>query len=256
MNESYIKIPIYDDGVEVHGTLRGGFGGDLIILAPGLGGWMHDLQMFNASRYFEDAGYSTLRLSFYGHDDKQRNISDFGVKENARDIDAVVQYVIEKGCTFVAVAGHSYSGLAIVYATEQAFNTGILWDPTHTDGYETPEAIEGLEREYVYIDSLKSYVSGIGPGYVLSKKVFHDHGPGSREMVARFTKPLLVINADGHEGQIDKGLDYINYCPTESKQIIIPNSSHSFTENGAMDNLFKATLDWIEKIKKKHENES
>jgi len=38
--------------------LRGGLGKDLIILAPGLGGWMHDLQMFNASCYFERSAIS------------------------------------------------------------------------------------------------------------------------------------------------------------------------------------------------------
>ena len=70
MTEHYVKILNKNDDIEIHGVLRGDYSQPLIVLAPGLGGWMHDLQMFNASRYFEEKGYSTLRVSFYGHDEK------------------------------------------------------------------------------------------------------------------------------------------------------------------------------------------
>jgi len=248
MKETYIKIPV-NGNLEIHGTLRGNITSPLIILCPGLGGWMHDLQMFNASRYFEKEGYSSLRISFYGHDKKQRNITDFGVKDNASDIDSVVEYARKNGAKFVAVVGHSFSGLAIAYSSKQEFDTGILWDPTHTDGYEDPLAQENLKKDYIYSDKLKSFVSGEGPGYVLSNKVFEEYDPGSTQAISKFRKPLLVINADENEPQITRGLDYVNNCPAKSKQIIIPDSSHSFTEDGALDKLYKATFLWIEKIR-------
>lgn len=248
MNETYIEIPSYDKDIKVHGMLRGDFTMPLIILAPGLGGWMHDLQMFNASRYFDTKGYATLRLSFYGHDDSQRNISDFGVHDNANDIDAAVDYALSKKVPFVAVAGHSFSGLAIVYSKKQKFNTGILWDPTHTDGYNDPDAQSNLDRDFMYINEIKSYVSGIGPGYVLSDKVFNEHQPGSNQAAKIFNKPLLVINASDTQSQIDRGKDYVDSCPSKSRQVVVPDSSHPFTENGAMEKLFEETLKWVEEI--------
>jgi esterase/lipase len=248
MKETYIEIPSSDNGIAIHGTLRGKSSGPLILLLPGLGGWMHDLQMFNGSRYFEERGYSTLRISPYGHAENQRSISNFGIHEYSKDVDAVCKYLRSKGTDFIAVAGHSYGGLAIAYSKEQNFETGILWDPTHTDGYGNPEAIKNLERDFMYIKELDSYVSGTGPGYVLAKKVFTDHGPGSNIAISKFKKPLLVVNASDTKSQITAGKDYVDNCPAESKQVIIPNSSHPFTEDGAMERLFQATADWVDQI--------
>jgi len=249
MTEHYVKILNKNDDIEIHGVLRGDYSQPLIVLAPGLGGWMHDLQMFNASRYFEEKGYSTLRVSFYGHDEKQRNISDFGPHDCANDIDTIVGYVHEQGAEFVAVAGHSYSGLGIMYSKKQDFDTGILWDPTHTDGYDDPESQKNLEKDFVFIDSLNSYVSGEGPGYVLAKKVFTDYGPGSKVAAQNFKKPLLVVNASDTDFQIERGKDYVDNCSAKSKQIVIPNSSHPFTEEGSMESLFGETIKWIEEIR-------
>lgn len=249
MKETYLEIPSYDKDIKIHGTLRGELTNPLIVLAPGLGGWMHDLQMFNASRFMEQAGYASLRLSFYGHADNQRNIFDYAVHDCAKDIDAVVEYLRTEGSEFIAVAGHSYSGLGIMYTEKQQFDTGILWDSTHTDGYEDPESQKNLERDFMYIDDLGSYVSGQGPGYVLSKRVFTDYGPGSAIAAQKFTKPLLVVNASDTDYQIERGLDYIDNCTTKKKHVIIPYSSHPFVEEGAMDQLFQATADWMNEIR-------
>jgi hypothetical protein len=75
--EKNVCIPIPNSELEIHGILRGKYTSPLAILAPGLGGWQHDLLLFNASRFFEQHGISTLRVSFYGDDNKQRNIGDF-----------------------------------------------------------------------------------------------------------------------------------------------------------------------------------
>ena len=249
MKETYLEIPSYDKGIRVHGMLRGELSDPIIVLAPGLGGWMHDLQMFNASRFMEKMGYATLRLSFYGHADNQRNISDYAVHECARDIDAVVEYLKNENVNFIAVAGHSYSGLGVMYTEKQQFDTGILWDPTHTDGYEDPDSQRNLERDFIFSKELKSYVSGQGPGYVLSKKVFIDYGPGSALAAQKFTKPLLVINASDTDYQIKRGKDYITHCKTKTKHVIIPDSSHSFTENGSMEKLFEATVEWMNELR-------
>src|SRR5664279_2266735 len=109
--ERNITVPIPRANLEVRGVLRGEYSQPLAILAPGLGGWMHDLILFNASRHFEKQGIATLRVSFYGDDEKQRNIGDFDVKINAADIDTVVDYTKQQGCEWMCVIGHSYSGM-------------------------------------------------------------------------------------------------------------------------------------------------
>ncbi len=48
MKERPIEIPIPNSKLKIHGVLRGDYSHPLVILAPGLGGWMHDLLVFNA----------------------------------------------------------------------------------------------------------------------------------------------------------------------------------------------------------------
>ncbi|NNN21648.1 MAG: alpha/beta hydrolase [Acidimicrobiales bacterium] len=241
-----VKIPIPRSSLEINGVLRGDYSHSLAILAPGLGGWMHDLILFNASRFFDEQNIATLRVSFYGDGDKQRNIGDFDVKTNAADIDTIVNYAKQKGSDWVCVIGHSYSGMAIVYSKKQAFDAAVLWDASHTDGYNEPQAKQNLDKDFSYIPELDSYVSARGPGYVLSRKVFENYAPGSNAMARNFKIPTLVINAS-QSGNVMRqfGEDYANSIDAETKHVAIPGASHPFTEDGAMEQLYKVTTDWI-----------
>lgn len=245
-SERDVIIPIPNSGLEIRGVLRGDYRKPLAILAPGLGGWMHDLILFNASRYFEKQGIATLRVSFYGDDERQRNIGDFDVKTNAADIDTIVDYVKGQDAKWICVIGHSYSGMAIVYSTKQAFNAAVLWDPSHTDNYDEPEAKRNLQRDFLYIKGLDSYISARGPGYVLSRKVFENYAPGSNAMAKAFNVEALVVNATGSGKAMRRfGGDYAKSIPAETKHIVIPGASHPFTENGAMERLYEATIQWL-----------
>jgi len=248
--EAALRMPIPESELEIHGILRGDYNSPLAVLAPGLGGWMHDLLLFNASRFFEQQGIATLRVSFYGDNEKQRNIGDFGVKTNAADIDTIVDYIKKQGSKRVCVIGHSYSGMAIVYSKNQAFDAAVLWDASHTDGYDEPQAKKNLENDFLYIKELDSYVSANGPGYVLSRKVFEDYAPGSTAMAKNFTVDTLVVNAAKSGKVMERfGKDYANNINAETKHIVIPAASHPFTEDGAMEKLYEVTTQWIkEKI--------
>ncbi len=227
LTESEVQIPIPDSKLAIHGILRGDYSLPLAVLAPGLGGWENDLQLFNASRFLGQHNIATLRVSFYGDEEYQRNIGDFGVKTNAADIDTIIDFVKKQGAQWTCVIGHSYSGMA--YSLKQAFDTAILWDPSHTDGYDEPESKENLKNDFIYIKKLDSYVSAAGPGYVLSRQVFEDYDPGSTEMAKNFNIDTLVINAD-NSGETMKrfGQDYVNNITAKTEHIIIPNASHPF----------------------------
>jgi|GEM_PF-1506951 len=246
--ERNVHIPIPDSDLEIQGVLRGDYTSPLAILAPGLGGWKHDLLLFNASRFFEQQGIATLRVSFYGDDSNQRNIGDFGVKANAEDIDTIVDYAHKQGSDWVCVIGHSYSGMAIVYSQKQAFNAAVLWDASHTDGYDEPQAKKNLKNDFLYIDELNSYVSANGSGYVLSSKVFEDYAPGSTAMAQAFKIDTLVINAsDSSKAMYRFGEGYTANIDAVTEHIVIPNASHPFTEEGAMEKLYEVTAKWIKK---------
>lgn len=244
--EQNVTIPIPETELEIHGVLRGEYSRPLAILAPGLGGWMHDLILFNASRYFEKQGIATLRVSFYGDSEKQRNIGDFDVKINADDIDTIVDYARQQGSEWLCVIGHSYSGMAIVYSKKQAFEGAVLWDASHTDGYDEPKSKKNLERDFFYIGQLDSYVSANGPGYVLSRKVFENYVPGSTAVAQAFKVDTLVVNAAESGATMSLfGEDYAKVIDAKTEHVVIPGASHPFTEDGAMEKLYAITTKWI-----------
>jgi len=248
MQETEVKIPLPEAGLNIYGTLRGNYKRPLIILCHGYGGWMNEMLLFNASRYFENEGFSTLRLSMYGGGENSRDISGSDVMTHASDMDDVVAFVKRAGAKWTALVGHSYSGLAIVYSKDQKFDATALWDPTHTDAYEDPEAIKNIEKDFTFVKSLNSYVSGMGSGYVYAKAVFDNDYPKSREMAANFTVPTCVINASWSKEQQKYGKDYVDTIGVKAEQIIIPDSSHPFTENGAAEKLFAATAKYFKKL--------
>lgn len=245
MAEQEVKIPLADSSLFIYGTLRGNYKKPLIVLCHGYGGWMHEMLLYNGARYFEKEGFSTLRLSMYGGGENSRNISDSDVITHAADIDDVVAFLRNNGASWVGVVGHSYSGLAIVYSRRQSFDAAALWDPTYSDGYEEPQAKENLAKDFVFIDELHSYVSGLGSGYVYAKTVFDNNYPKSNEMAAKFKIPTCVINASWSKEQQQYGKAYTTHINAQSNQVIIPNSSHPFTEDGAAEKLFAATADFF-----------
>lgn len=250
MREQEVKILLTDSDLYLYGTLRGDYSNPLIVLCHGYGGWRHEMLLYNSARFFENEGFSTLRLSMYGGGDQSRNISDSDVLTHARDIDDAVLFVKEKGSSWVGVVGHSYSGLAIVYSTRQQFEAAALWDPTHTDGYEDPQSINNLENDFVFVEKLNAYVSGLGSGYVYAQSVFDNDYPKSNEMASKFNVPTCVINASWSKTQQKYGEDYAECIAADSKQIIIPDSSHPFTEEGAAEKLFTETSTYFKSILK------
>lgn len=247
MHERELKIPLAGSRLFIYGTLRGNYDRPLIILCHGYGGWMHEMLLYNGARFFDNAGLSTLRLSMYGGGEKSRNIADSDVMTHASDIDDAVQFVKAEGAEWVGVAGHSYSGLATVYSKKQAFNAAALWDPTHTDGYDEPEAIKNLEKDFMLIKSLNAYVSGLGSGYIYAKTVFDNDFPKSNDMAAKFRLPTLIVNASWSQDQQKYGKAYADNIAAPTEQVIIPNSTHPFTGDGVAEKLFQTTVDFFKK---------
>ncbi|MEO6760929.1 MAG: alpha/beta hydrolase [Candidatus Saccharimonadales bacterium] len=247
MQESEVKIPLKPTNLYIYGTLRGSYKLPLIVLCHGYGGWMHEMLLYNAARYFEKEGFATLRLSMYGGGEWSRDISRSDVLTHASDIDSVASYVKEKGVKWIGVVGHSYSGMAIVYSRQQTFDSAVLWDPTHTDGYDTPQSIKSLKDDFVFVDEQQVYMSGKGSGNIYAETVFDNKYPKSREMASRFNIPTCVINASWNHDQLRYGKDYVDSIKAVAEQVIIPGSSHPFTEDGVAEKLFGVTAVYFKK---------
>ena len=116
MKECQLKMPSADTEHRISGVLRGSLEGDLAIIVPGLGGTMNDLLPYYAARYFDDKGLSSLRVDMFGKDPNQRNIEDCSLETMASDVDSIVEYTKTHGAKRVAVIGHSYGGLAILFS--------------------------------------------------------------------------------------------------------------------------------------------
>ncbi len=245
MKEKEVKIPLSASNLFMYGTLRGDYEHPLIVLCHGYGGWMHEMLLYNAARYFEKEGFSTLRLSMYGGGEKSRNITDSDVMTHAADIDDVVAFAKDKGTKWIGVAGHSYSGMATVYSKQQSFNAAALWDPTHTDGYDEPQNKKNLAEDFTLVKDLNAYVSGLGSGYVYAKTVFDNDYPKSQETAAKFKINTCVLNASWSKEQQRYGKNYVDSIDADTSQIIIPDSSHPFTEDGAAEKLFSSTTEYF-----------
>ncbi|MGZ6005193.1 MAG: alpha/beta hydrolase family protein [Candidatus Saccharimonadales bacterium] len=249
MKETEVKIPLSDTKLNIYGTLRGDYKHPLIVLCHGYGGWMHEMLVYNAARYFEKEGFASLRLSMYGGGEKSRNISDSDVMTHASDIDDVVAFVKKAGADWVGVAGHSYSGMAIVYSKKQQFDAAALWDPTHTDGYDEPQNKKNLAEDFIFVKDLNAYVSGLGSGYVYAKTVFDNNYPKSQGTCLKFKINTCVFNASWSKEQQRYGKDYTDSIDAKTKQVIIPDSSHPFTEDGAAEKLYAATAEYFKGLR-------
>lgn len=248
MIEQNIKIPLSEEGLFIYGTLRGGYDRPMIILCHGYGGWQHETLLYNGARYFDEVGYSTLRLSMYGGGENSRDINKSDVITHASDIDSTVSFVRKKGSSWVGVVGHSFSGLAIVYSKQQDFNAAALWDPTHTDAYDRPDSSKDLKDNFILVNELNAYISGKGPGYVYAKTVFDNRYPGSNEMASKFKVSTIVINASWSKEQQQYGKAYQDNISAQTERIVIPNSTHPFIEDGAAEKLFFETAKFFKRF--------
>lgn len=245
MKETQVSIPLSAGKLNIYGVLRGDYTKPLLILCHGYGGWMHEMLLYNAARYFDTQGFATLRLSMYGGGDNSRNITESDIMTHASDIDDVVSFVKSKGAKWVGLAGHSFSGMAIVYSKSQAFDAAALWDPSHSAAYDEPESKRNLEKDFVFVNEINGYVSGLGSGYVYAKSVFDNNYPKSQEAAKKFEINTIVINASWSKEQQRYGKDYAENINASTKQIVIPNSTHPFVEDGAAEKLFAVTSDYF-----------
>ncbi|MBI3338471.1 hypothetical protein HY003_04205 [Candidatus Saccharibacteria bacterium] len=74
-------------------------------------------------------------------------------------------------------------------------------------------------------------------------------------MAKNFNVDTLVINASNSGKAMERfGKDYANNISAETEYIVIPDASHSFTEDGAMERLYEVTARWIKERKAKKGN--
>jgi hypothetical protein len=92
-------------------------------------------------------------------------------------------------------------------------------------------------------------VSGLGPGYVYAKTVFDNNYPKSNETATKFKIPTCVINASWSKEQKKYGKAYVDHISAPARQIVIPESTHPFTSEGAAEKLFTVTAEYFTSLR-------
>lgn len=95
---------------------------------------------------------------------------------------------------------------------------------------------------------MNAYVSGLGSGYVYAKSVFDNEYPKSQEAASKFKINTGVFNASWSKEQQRYGKNYADSVNASSKQVIIPDSTHPFTQDGAAEKLFSATSEYFKSL--------
>jgi hypothetical protein len=81
--------------------------------------------------------------------------------------------------------------------------------------------------------------------------VFDNDYPKSQEAAKRFKVNTCVFNANWSKEQQSYGKNYTENIDAKAKQVIIPDSSHPFTEDGTAEKLYSATTEYFNSLQPK-----
>ena len=73
--------------------------------------------------------------------------------------------------------------------------------------------------------------------------------PDEHSLARKLTIPTQICYAAGPDGLlIDSSQEYFQALQCEKELCPIPKASHSFTEEGVSEDLFRKTLQWFKRV--------
>lgn len=229
------------DNHKIYGTLNKPENAtdQLVIFIHGFTGNSNEHIFFNGAKELNKKKIASFRFDLYSWEEAARHMPDCGIQTHVDDLRTVFDYFKDKYARIYLV-GHSLGGIVVLESSLPA-SAYILWDPSYASTYTEL-------NDYKYVKELDAYTLDWGVVYVIGKKMREDDWTqsSSEELMSKVKCPIKIINAEN--GVLTEGgKDYFKLAQEPKAHTLIKNAGHTFDEEGAEEELFKETINWIEK---------
>jgi dienelactone hydrolase len=241
------RIPIPGTDKNILGIFRDVPDAPIVVMVHCLTGNKNCVDQYVGARTFEQAGYASFRFDLYGWHDDQRDFLDCLLESHADDLDLVIATLRQEfPDRKIAVTGHSLGGPVILTSKNKDFDAVVLWDPTHTDCWET----EMLEEEgYEWVPSLGVYRSRGGIEELISREYMESYRfLPSNKLISELHAPVKIIIAGGlPQRYIDGRMQFYEHANEPRDVTVIDGADHQFLNDGVMERLHDETIDWLDR---------
>ena len=226
----------------IQAILRGSLRNPVIVQVHGLAGDMNTALQYNAARYFEKHGFSSLRFNLYAWEKGSRRLHETTFSTHGEDTDAVLAYLKSQGAKKIFITGHSYGFPSILHTRDRSFIAVAAWDGSilpknHVDMPERIEKPKGRLVDFGY------YI-------VVGEQMAKDsRSIKSLDLLKTFEQPISYITVDDNiDGNLEGAQRMFKATRQKKELVVIKGGHHNFSEEGKQEALYKATLRWFKKF--------
>jgi len=229
------------DGKIIYGVLRGSLDKPIIVLVHGLASHIGEALHYNAARYFEKYGFSSLRFNLYSWQKDARKMHECTLKTHGADIDAVLEYLEKKKVKQIFIAGHSYGFPSILHTKNRIFRAVVSWDGTILPRNNFIKMKRTTNPKGRIFD--EGYLTIMGEDMAVEEgKV------DSIVLIKALRKPIKFITVDNKKrGNLVGAKKAYRAAPELKALTIIKGASHNFLEEGKEEELYAETVSWFKK---------
>lgn len=224
------------DGFTIYGHLNSAIKTKkLIIFVHGLTGNQTEHHYNNAPKYFNDKGYDTFRFDLYSPRKNARQISEVSIKNHLDDLRQVVEY-FKDTYSEINIISHSMGCYVVMKAGLENINKFIYWDPTK--GMKSLE-----EKNAKYDEHLDKYILSWGLVIILSKEMVEDWKSASN--ISEYFKEIQQNSYFIFAGAYNIKDEWLKYVESKFSYKIVEGATHTFYEEGVLDELYEYTLNFL-----------
>lgn len=237
--EKYITMPT-SDWFEIRWILNSKEKSDkLIIFVHGLTWYSHEAHYVCGKDYFIDEWYDVLRFNLYHWWEKNRKLRSCSIDDHARDIESVLEY-ISTDYKEINLIWHSLWGPSIVRMNYNInlINNIVFWDPA----FDSREYWVGFDTVWdMFLFDWRD-----GRNIQVSPQIVQQRSEDHMTMLEKFPKNKAQISIifAGKNNKIEfkskTDAMWVQSC-------IIEWANHGFTQEWKFKELFKKTLEYLEK---------
>jgi dienelactone hydrolase len=239
--EKFIKIKTHD-GKLIAATQRGSFSKPVIVIVHGLAGNMNEALHFNAARYFEHQGFSSLRVNLYHWQQGYRKLHECTFSTHGKDIDTVLKYLAKHGAKRIFLVGHSFGWPSILHTKERNFLAVAPWDGSRLPYNQKEFAKRSRSPKGRIIDE--------GYWVIMGDRMAEDsHRVNSIGLVSKFERPISFITVDDNVfGNWNNNKKMHQAARVKKELVVIRGAHHTFSEEGKQEELYAATVKWFKRF--------